>query len=89
MLRLEELEGADMVKRGTQLLEVHALQIQLYSAQRDIKKLKEVGRGMMMMMMTMMMRRRRRRMMMLTGAGGVVDTELVLEVMIIMTVLPS
>ena len=33
-------EGEDDVKKGTQLLEVYALEIQMYTAQKNKKKLK-------------------------------------------------
>ena len=35
-------DGADDVKKGTQLLEVYALEIQLHSAQKNSKRLKEL-----------------------------------------------
>lgn len=35
-------EGGDDMKKGTQLLEIYALEIQLHSEQRNSKKLKEL-----------------------------------------------
>jgi COP9 signalosome complex subunit 2 len=35
-------DGSDDAKKGTQLLEVYALEIQMYTEQKDTKKLKEL-----------------------------------------------
>ena len=39
-LYTQTAEGEDDVKKGTQLLEVYALEIQMYTAQKNNKKLK-------------------------------------------------
>lgn len=39
---LKTAEGEDDVKKGTQLLEVYALEIQMYTAQKNNKKLKVI-----------------------------------------------
>ena len=36
-------EGEDDLKKGTQLLEIYALEIQMYTAQKNNKKLKVVA----------------------------------------------
>lgn len=35
-------DGTDDLKKGTQLMEVYALEIQMYTEQKDTKKLKEL-----------------------------------------------
>ena len=37
---LQTEEGEDDLKKGTQLLEIYALEIQMYTAQKNNKKLK-------------------------------------------------
>ena len=39
---LQTDEGEDDLKKGTQLLEIYALEIQMYTAQKNNKKLKVV-----------------------------------------------
>lgn len=40
---LQTDEGEDDLKKGTQLLEIYALEIQMYTAQKNNKKLKVSG----------------------------------------------
>ena len=40
IFRLKTDEGEDDLKKGTQLLEIYALEIQMYTAQKNNKKLK-------------------------------------------------
>lgn len=39
-ISLQTDEGEDDLKKGTQLLEIYALEIQMYTAQKNNKKLK-------------------------------------------------
>ena len=39
-MSLQTEEGEDDMKKGTQLLEIYALEIQMYTAQKNNKKLK-------------------------------------------------
>lgn len=41
-LHLQTDNGEDDLKKGTQLLEIYALEIQMYTAQKNNKKLKEL-----------------------------------------------
>ena len=43
---LQTVEGDDDLKKGTQLLEIYALEIQMYTAQKNNKKLKVCPRRM-------------------------------------------
>ncbi len=40
ILCLQTSDGSDDLKKGTQLLEIYALEIQMYTAQKNNKKLK-------------------------------------------------
>lgn len=42
ILNLQTDNGEDDLKKGTQLLEIYALEIQMYTAQKNNKKLKEL-----------------------------------------------